>query len=761
MDMKRKSTTRRSSIYGKSTGYPVIIIISIVITLSLARATSAYSQETETEIYKIQRLNGPVTIDGRVDEPAWKEITPLPMVTHIPVFGNKVEAGTEIRIAYDDDFLYASGIFYIDPEKITAPTYKRDALGWHIDQLAIIIDSFRDNENALWFWVTPTGSRGEGVISNDAQGDAVSFFSSFWDAIWEAETEITDFGWTVEMRIPFSSLRYETNDHNAEMGLIAYRHTAHSMNLVTFPAIPPNWGTFSFLKPSQSHPVLFENISDKKPFYVIPYLLGGMERAVSPGLPVGELLHDTGLTYEAGFDMKMGLTNNTTLDLTVNTDFAQVEADDQQINLTRFSLFFPERRQFFLERASVFNFSFGDVDRLFHSRRIGLSEGQPLRILGGSRIISRTDGWDIGLLSMQTARAFEQPSENNSVIRFRRQMFNPQSYAGGMVTSRIGTNGNYNVAYGMDGIFRLWGDDFLNFNIAQTRDSDIESPVISENTLRLQAGLERRKYSGVSFDLNYNYSGIDYNPAMGFQLRQNYMRLGDRISYGWQPGAESPLQRIRLSAKSSVYLSNLTREIETSETGPSLEVYWKRGDILMVDGMIVMENILSPFRLSADVEIPTGSYRYPATTISYQTPRGRSLRTTITAGGGGFFDGRRLTLGVQPHWSPSRVVDLQLFYQLNRIEFRERGQELTAHIARFRTEFTFNTKVTFTSFVQYNSANHLGVINARFRYNPRDGNNFYLVFNETLNSDRAAAYPVMPFSMNRTVLMKYTYTFIL
>jgi hypothetical protein len=161
---------------------------------------------------------------------------------------------------------------------------------------------------------------------------------------------------------------------------------------------------------------------------------------------------------------------------------------------------------------------------------------------------------------------------------------------------------------------------------------------------------------------------------MGFQLRQDYMRFGDRISYGWQPGADSPLQRIRLSANSSVYLSNLTREIETSETGPSLEVDWKRGDIVMLEGMIVTENIPATFSLSADVEIPAGSYRYPATTIMYQTPRGRSLRTEITAGGGGFFDGRRLTLGVQPYWSPSRVVDLQLFYQLNRIEFRERAR---------------------------------------------------------------------------------------
>jgi hypothetical protein len=546
-----------------------------------------------------------------------------------------------------------------------------------------------------------------------------------------------------------------------EMGLIAYRYHAYDVTLEIFPAIPTDWGTFSFLKPSQSQPVVLENVRDQKPFYFIPYVLGGMDRSLMPALPDVEFNHETGMNYDAGFDLKMGLTNNTTLDLTVNTDFAQVEADDQQINLTRFSLFFPERRQFFLERASVFNFSFGELDRLFYSRRIGLSDGQPIRILGGSRMISRTGGWDVGLLSLQTASAFELPSENNSVIRFRRQMFNSQSYAGGMVTSRIGLDGSYNVAYGIDGIFRLRGEDFLNFNVAQTADSDITTEVFSGNSLRAQTGLERRSFSGISYRLTYNYSGIDYNPAMGFQLRQNYTSFGERISYGWQPGADSPFQRLRLSMLGSVFISNHSGEVETSEIGPAFLADFKRGDGIMLSGTIISENLPAPFRLSADVEVPQGSYRYPSVMATYRTPEGRSLRTIITAGGGGFFDGTRISLGLLPNWSISRVVNLQLFYQYNRIQFSERDQQLNAHIARLRTEFTFSTSLTFSSFVQYNSTNDLAVINARFRYNPRDGNNFYLVFNEILSSDRTGNYPVMPFSMNRTVLMKYTYTFIL
>ena len=755
--MKKNSADSHGFNASKSFLLRFILVFPIFKILSQAGATPVYSQEAEA--IRIQRLNSPITLDGRVDEPAWKKVDPLPLTTHWPVFGNEVDTGTEIRIAYDDDYLYVGGIIYVDPDKINAPSFKRNDIGMHIDAISIILDTFRDNENALWFTVSPSGARSDLVISNDGAGEIP--FSTHWDAIWEAETEITDSGWTVEMRIPFSSLRYESNDNIVEMGLIAYRYHADDVYMETFPAIPADWGFFSFLKPSQSQPVIFENIRDQKPFYFIPYVVGGMDRALDPAFPDGEFHHESGMNYDAGFDLKMGLTNNTTLDLTVNTDFAQVEADDQQINLTRFSLFFPERRQFFLERASVFNFSFGELDRLFHSRRIGLSEGRPIPILGGSRMISRAGGWDVGLLSMQTASAFEQPSENNSVLRLRRQIFNPQTYIGGMVTSRIGMDGSYNVAYGIDGIFRLYGEDFLNFNVAQTVDSDISNPLLSGNSLRLQSGLERRSFSGISYNLTYNYSGIDYNPAMGFQLRQNYMRFGDRISYGWQPEAESPFHRIRLSMIGSVFISNLTGEIETTQIGPSFSIDFKRGDMVSLSGTIETENLPASFRLSSDIEIPQGSYRYPSAMAIYNTPRGRSLRTTITAGGGGFYDGTRLTLGVLPNWSVSRVVDLQLFYQYNRIEFRDRAQELNAHIARLRTEFTFNTRVTFSSFIQYNSMDNLAVINARFRYNPRDGNNFYLVFNETLNSDRNAAYPVMPFSMNRTVLMKYTYTFIL
>jgi len=710
-----------------------------------------------SEVYMIPRLNGPIILDGKVDEPAWDAIEPVPLVTHWPNFGQVSDDGTELRIAYDEYNLYVSCRCYGDPQRISAPTNKRNGIGLHMDHISIVLDTFKDSENALWFTVSPTGSRMDAAVRNDGQGDNPT--NTYWDTIWEAESVITDFGWTTEMRIPYSSLRFESRDGHVEMGLIAYRYSAHNVTMQIFPAIPSNWGFWSFLKPSQSHSVAINDIQNRNPVFVTPYLLGGVQRSASINPDAVGYQHDRDLTHEAGLDIKMGLTNNITLDLTLNTDFAQVEADDQQINLTRFSLFFPERRQFFLERAAIFDFSFGEQDRLFYSRRIGLSDGQPLRILGGARMIARSGSWDVGLLSMQTARGLGLSSENHSIVRVRKQVFNPLSYVGSMFTSRIDESGNYNIAYGIDGILNIWGDDFLNINIAQTAASGLNTSAFNHESIRLRTEWQRRSYAGLSYNISYNYSGNLYEPGMGFQLRNNYMRFGDRVSWGWQPGEDSALQRIQLSANGSLYLSNTDRQFETSEYGPSLELTWRRGDFAKAQILYISEDISESFDLSDDAEIPAGYYRFPEAELEYDTPRGRTLRAKLTAGGGGFFDGRRLTVGIQPYWSLSRVVQFDLSYQWDRIVFNDRNQKLTAHIARFRTELTFNTRVTFTSFVQFNSADNLSILNLRLRYNPRDGNNLYLVFNETLNANRDRLVPRLPSSENRTVMVKYDFTF--
>ena len=219
-----------------------------------------------------------------------------------------------------------------------------------------------------------------------------------------------------------------------------------------------------------------------------------------------------------GLDLKYNLTPNLTLDVTANTDFAQVEADDQQINLTRFSLFFPEKRQFFQERAGIFDFDTGEQSsRLFHSRRIGLVDGTPIRILGGARVVGRINEWDIGFLNMQTARQDGLPTENFGVLRVRKKAFNEYSTVGGMVTSRLDEDGTYNVVYGLDGIVRMFGDEYLTLKWVHSFD---ETRINQENYSPLNAGRAvfnwtRRKIEGLNYDLGITWSRSRLSPWHG------------------------------------------------------------------------------------------------------------------------------------------------------------------------------------------------------------------------------------------------------
>jgi len=237
------------------------------------------------------------------------------------------------------------------------------------------------------------------------------------------------------------------------------------------------------------------------------------------------------------------------------------------------------------------------------------------------------------------------------------------------------------------------------------------------------------------------------------------MRFGERISWGWQPDIGSPVQRFRASLLSAIYLNNIDGSIETFKAGTSLSATWRRGDVASAEVLNIREEIYSGFSLSDEVEVPAGSYQFPEAQVSYNTSRGRPLRAFISAAGGGFFDGRRITSSLQSNWDFSRVVNFEMFYQVNRAVFSNRNQALTVHIARFRTELTFNTRLTFSSFIQYSSGFDLGVLNFRLRYNPRDGNNFYIVLNETINTNTDREIPNLPFSQNRALMVKYDYTF--
>ncbi len=718
----------------------------------------------DREQYLLSRINGSVTLDGLSNEPAWEGIEPLPVIEHAPNFGNKPSERTEIFVAYDDDFLYVAGRLYDqEPSKIQENSKQRDSGDPSSEWFGIVIDSFNDKENGLAFFTTPTGLRWDAAVFNDAQqnpGTTSPPLNFSWNTFWDVATVRNGEGWFAEMCIPFSSLRFQDNNGKVVMGIISWRLIARKNEFVIFPAIPPDWGFWSKFKVSQAREVVFEGIYSNKPLYVAPYVLGGFGRYHELNEEETAYKRFDDFEHELGLDVKYGLTNNLTLDVTLNTDFAQVEADEQQVNLTRFSLFFPEKRLFFQERSSNFDFSFGGPNRLFYSRRIGLHEGKPVRIYGGARLVGRVGPWDVGAFNMQTASIEELPSENFGVYRLRRQVFNPYSYVGSIVTTRIGTDGSYNTAYGLDGIFRLFRNDYLTLKWAQTFETEQENNPFSLNPSRLCVNWERRTIKGLGYNSIFSYSGPDYNPGIGFEIRGNFTCFYNELWYGWFPEEKSTIFRHKVFLDELLVLCNTDGATETAYLGPGYEFETRSGYEGRIMTELSYENVSEPFSLSDNAEVPEGKYTYYGLRGEFNTPSSKLIYTKVDLNAGSFYDGRRVTFGLSPRWNASPSLELGGSYQFNRVTFPDRDQHFTAHIGGLRVLYMLNIRFSATAFIQYNSAVDAVITNIRFRYNPREGNDLYLVYNEGLNTNRYYGEdPVLPFTDNRTIMLKYTYTF--
>ena len=741
----------------------IVICISLLVFIFSVPVTAA-DGENSTSAYILQRMTGEVTLDGLSDEPAWQGIKPLQVVMHIPDFGKEPTEKTEILIAYDNNYLYAAGRFYdSEPSRIQAASKKRDENGSGNDWFALLLDTFNDKENALVFMTNPAGLRTDMAVFNDAQGDYP--LNDSWNTFWDAAVSRDNRGWFAEMRIPFSSLRFQAKDGKVVMRLTSWRWIARKSEIVIFPGIAPDKGPWSFYKPSLAQEVVLKDVRGRRPLYIFPYLLGGFSRSYA--------INDFGTAYrpsddkdfEAGLDLKYGITNNITLDVTINTDFSQVEADDEQVNLTRFSLFFPEKRLFFQERASIFDFSFGDLDQLFYSRRIGIQDGKPVRIYGGVRLVGRAGSWDLGIISMQTAKVENSPAENFSVLRVRRQVFNPYSYIGGMVTSQVGTGGIYNIAFGLDGIFRLVGDDYLTLNWAQTFKNDAQNQLFSKDSSRIWLDYERRNIKGLLYNGNYSYSGVEYDPGMGFAYRDNFTRFGGKFGFGWIPGEKSAVLRHNITLNGTIFIQNQEHSTESSEIGPIYELTTKSGYTGRIGLKRYYENVLEGFWFSGDhdagdsPDVPAGQYTYYGADAYLATPEGRRLFLESKLYTGTFYDGQRFSLDISPRWSISAGLELSGTYQYNSIGFSDRDRHLDVHIVRLRVLAMLSTTFSGTAFIQYNSSQNAITTNLRLRYNPREGNDLYLVYNEEANTHRFRHVLILPRFNNRTIMLKYIYAF--
>jgi len=741
--------------------------------LLLFIAKSMLWNAASQEPVKIQRLALPVEFDGSPDEAAWQDREFFPLKMNRPNYGNDPSETTEVMIGYDNEYLWVGVRLYMrDASKIFVNSKKRDAELFGFDSFGILLDSYNDNENALVFFTTPTGLRTDYAVSKDAVesggggqgppgGGALNFS---WNTFWDVKTTRDDKGWYLEMRIPFSSIRFKPQDDKAEMGLIISRTISANSETDTWPSIDPKYGFMATNKPSQAATIVFEGARPQKPMYVAPYVIGGFSRDWMLDSTETEYISDDNPQYNAGLDIKYSLNSNLTLDLTANTDFAQVEADDQQVNLTRYDLFFPEKRTFFQERSSLFSFGLGGMSDLFYSRNIGISEdGNPIRIYGGARMTGRVGMWDVGLLDMQTKDYKETPSENFGVLRMRRQVINPNTYVGGIFTSRLGMNGERNFAYGLDGIFKLFGDDYLDVKGAQSYDKEIGTDMASLDPSFFMVQWERRSEEGFAYNFGYTYTGEKFAPGIGFVQRPGIQGFQGRLLYGWMPGEQSKWFSIMPLVMVERYTRLSDGKLESLRVMPQLELNTKKeiGGEISLEYM--KEGVVEDFPLSDSIWIKAGEYSFTSVGVEIRTPQSKKISVFLGLNGGEFYDGQKYGFMFGPMLNFSASLQLSAHYEFNALRFpdRETNNSLNIHAVNMKALYMLNTKISASVMAQYANTEDDFVFNFRLRYNPREGNDFYIVYNEYRGLNGDNEIPALPAYYNRTIMLKYTHTFIL
>ncbi len=709
------------------------------------------------EVYEVYRLSH-ILFDGWVTDDEWRDIPVFDLKMQLPNLNSTPTEISEIRLGYDDEYVYLSGRLYdSDISNMMANTKKRDALTGSTQWFGMVLDSYNDNENALAFFTTPTGLRWDLAISNDAIGTNPVNIS--WNAFWDVKVQKNDKAWFVEMRVPFSSLGFEEKEGEVTMGIATWRYIARKNEMDMFPLIPPEFGDWSPFRPSLFQDIKFRGIKRQSPLYITPYVLGGFSRVNELSGDETGYESDNTVIRQIGGDIKIGLSRNWTLDLSVNTDFAQVEADDQQVNLTRFSLFFPEKRLFFQERAGVFNFNFGRRDNLFYSRRIGINDGDLQSIIGGARVVGRSGSWDIGFISMQTANEVDFKGENLTVFRAKRDVINDRSDLGIMFTNRMDFDGGYNSNYGLDFTWETMEDWYLSLRLAQTFDSDIDNALFDPASSKYWISFSSRNNRGFGLGSSLSRSGADFIPGMGFEQRDDYTRIGNRLTYNWYLDNSSKIFSHGFQSGGTAHWSNTTGKLESLGWRLGWDLQLRNTWRFEVRVRPQIENLVEDFELTDDVVIPVGDYKFVSYNAEFATPQTNRLWAQVEAEVGNFYDGRRSSISITPTFNVSSTLELSGAYEYNRASFEQRDQVLDLHLIRLKSLIMFDTKLSLAALVQYNNQSKSFQGNVRFRYNPSEGNDLFIVYNDDLNTDRFRETPTLPTTNQRSIQFKYSYTF--
>ena len=752
-----------------------IVLLTLLFFHSTYSFEQVLAQEFEdnevSSVVSITPLTGEIFLDGLLNEPVWSELTLFPMTQLVPIHRGEMSELTRIFMTYDANYVYlAAENLTRDPLTIISNTLRRDDYEANDDIIGVVFDSFNDNENGLTFFTNPEGVRVDFAISNDGNfGAGVDAFNGSWNTYWDVETTRDANGWYAEMRIPFSSLGFQVTDGVTQMGIIVYRWIASLNERHVYPDIPPNW-SMSHLKPSQSQTIEFRALEQTKPLYITPYSLSGYQDINELNQDEDAYVSDAGWKQDFGLDIKYNITSDLTLDVTANTDFAQVEADEQQLNLTRFSIDFPEKRQFFQQRSGLFDFSFGRT-KLFYSRRIGLSEGNPIPILGGARLTGRVGALDVGVLNIQTQSYEGVEAENFGVVRLKKQILNPQSYIGSIYTHRFGFDGAQNVVMGFDLDYNTKDENFIQFKLAQTIDNTegYNQDLFSGTGIISRLTIDRRANLGLFYRFMLNYTGEDFNPGIGFVRTTNTADYYGSLGYGWLAPEASMVKQHQIQLRNYSIQSYDGFNLRSRFVNLEWSTQFKLAGMISSELVYRQEHLLDDedFDLLSRIYIPVDEYGFFEWGLSYRSPEQYMFRGNISSTVGQIYDGTIREVSFGPQLRVNVHLDFSMDYRISHLEFPELTfreiNSFTVHQSSFKVAYAMNRKFSANAFIQTSNVSEKLGANIRLRYNFREGQDFWLVVNQNGIrpwDDRNVDNLRLPSYDQRSILIKYTHTFL-
>ena len=725
-----------------------LLPLPLLLLLLLLGASVAAAQTTpeETKVARATLTTSPPVLDGRVDDPVWETAEVITdFVQKDPVAGAQPSQRTEVRILYDEDNIYFGWtLFDDDPEAIVATSLERDAFKVDDDHITMVLDTFHDHRNAFMFAANPLGTKFDWVITDESQ------VNGNWDETWEIVTAFTEEGWEAEVVIPFAILRYPTGTH--VWGLELDRGIGRHREEI-------NWNNFGrdydWRAISQSgHLAGLENLKLTDRFRLKPFVTAGYESFDQRVDPVSESTSEFGLEV-----LKVQLTPNLTANLTANTDFAQVEVDDQRVNLTRFSLFFPEKREFFLEAND--SFTVGTLSRrgqgggggfgrqpplalLFFSRRIGLGpSGEPVPIRFGGKLTGKVGSGNLGMLNVQTDDSQFGAGQNYTAVRWKQDVLG-RSSIGALFTNVQGADGEFNRVAGADVDFTFFDHLFVSGFVAGTSDSDVEGTPWGG---QFSVGWDTDKW-GASGDVTY--IDEDFDSDLGFILRRDIIRQNYQARWSSRPGW-AVLRRTSLTG-SLEHITDTSGRLVSRRAAADTSLEFDSGDRLTFSVRRNYERLDVDFRIDDDVTIPIGDYYWTDGQISLRTTDRRWLSGNVSVDLGDFYDGTLLGIGGGPSIRFSERFGLQPEYRYNRV--RLPGGQFETHLARLRANMHFSDRVLIDSLAQYSSVSGQVSVFARLRYIYRTGDDFYLVYRQTTASEG-----MFDGRHDRSLTAKMTYAF--